>query len=67
MFLIRLRCNLHPDWQTFFITTWNNDNWHARNILIPTPGGGVEFRVEPYATPYLEPEFGRRDYFDVPW
>ena len=45
----------------------DNDNWHARNILIPTPGGGVEFRVEPYATPYLEPEFGRRDYFDVPW
>jgi hypothetical protein len=34
---------------------------------MPLPGGSVEFRVEPYATPYLEPEFERRDYFDVPW
>ena len=45
----------------------DNANWHARNILIPGPGGDVGYRVEPYATPYLKPDFDRRDYFEVPW
>ena len=45
----------------------DNVNWHARNILIPRPGGDVGYRVEPYATPHLKPDFDRRNYFEVPW
>lgn len=45
----------------------DNANWHARNILIPVSEGEVRFRSERFETPYLKPDFDRRDYFEVPW
>lgn len=45
----------------------DNANWHAKNILYRGASGELLFRVEPYDTPYLKPEFDRREYFSVDW
>ena len=44
----------------------DNDNWLVKNI-ISRGERGLEFRIEPYETPFLKPEFGKRDYFEVDW
>lgn len=45
----------------------DNKSWFGLNILYRGDGDGVGFRFEPYQTPLLEPEFERRDYFQVEW
>jgi L-aspartate oxidase len=44
----------------------DNDNWLVKNI-VAAGAQGMEFRTEPYETPFLKPEFGKRDYFAVDW
>lgn len=45
----------------------DNAVWHARNILSKGANGNVHFRREKYDTPYVKPEFDRREYFEVDW
>ena len=44
----------------------DNENWLVKNILCKT-GAGPEFRTEPYDTPYIKPDFDKRDFFSVDW
>ena len=45
----------------------DNRNWLVKNILSDDGSGTVQYRIEPYKLPYLEPEFEREDYFKVDW
>jgi succinate dehydrogenase/fumarate reductase flavoprotein subunit len=54
-----------PFYRTDFPMT-DNENWLVKNILTPAPDG-VRFRVEPYALPFLKPDFDCRNSLDVEW
>lgn len=54
-----------PFYRTDFPMT-DNENWLIKNILVPGPDG-VRFRAEPYALPFLKPDFDRRNSLDVDW
>ncbi len=45
----------------------DNVNWHCKNILYRDQRGEICFRIETFETPFLKPEFDRRDYFEVDW
>ena len=45
----------------------DNVNWHGQNILYRGADGEIQFRVEMFETPFLKPDFDRRDYFTVDW
>ncbi|TMH72129.1 MAG: FAD-binding protein [Betaproteobacteria bacterium] len=45
----------------------DNESWLAQNILVPTADGGFRFEKRPYATPYFQPEFVRKDNLAVQW
>lgn len=44
----------------------DNVNWLKKNIIW-LGDGGVQHRTEPYATPYLQPEYKRSGYFEINW
>ncbi|MCX7309049.1 MAG: FAD-binding protein [Afipia sp.] len=45
----------------------DNTNWHGKNILYRDENGKICFRMEKFDTPFLEPGFDKRDYFQVDW
>jgi len=45
----------------------DNTNWHGKNILYRDSAGENRFRIEMFDTPFLKPDFDRRDYFEVDW
>ena len=45
----------------------DNESWLAQNVLVPTADGGFRFEKRPYATPYFQPEFVRKDNLAVQW
>ena len=45
----------------------DNTNWLGKNILYRDVDGQISFRVEMLDTPFLKPDFDRRDYFQVDW
>ena len=45
----------------------DNANWLVKNILSDDGSGAVQYRIEPYKLPYIQPEFEREDYFKVDW
>ena len=45
----------------------DNVNWHGKNILYRDESGEISFRVEMFETPFLQPDFDKRDYFKVDW
>lgn len=45
----------------------DNTNWHGKNILYRDATGEICFRTEMFETPFLKPDFDRRDYFQVDW
>jgi len=45
----------------------DNLNWHGKNILYRNRDGEICFRIEMFDTPFLKPDFERRDYFEVDW
>ncbi len=44
----------------------NNEDWLAANVLIKT-SNGMRFERRPYDTPFLKPDFARKDNLEVPW
>ena len=44
----------------------DNDSWLAANVMLPT-GNGFRFERRPYALPFFQPGFGKRDNLEVAW
>ena len=44
----------------------DNENWLAKNILRKTEGG-LEFRIKPYQTTHIKPDFVKKDALSVDW
>jgi succinate dehydrogenase/fumarate reductase flavoprotein subunit len=44
----------------------DNDVWLAANVMIPI-GNGFRFERRPYALPFFQPGFARRDNLEVAW
>jgi succinate dehydrogenase/fumarate reductase flavoprotein subunit len=44
----------------------DNEGWLAANLMIPT-GNGFRFERRPYALPFFQPGFARRDNLEVAW